>query len=205
MGLNIYLKIQKIRCELQDLNLKKSGKNGFAGFNYYQLDDFIPVLNKLCLTNTLFTKFDIVNDVATLEIINAENITEKVVFTSPIADASIKGSTPIQCLGGVHTYMKRYLYLNAFEIVEPDLLDKLVATGKLEPKKEDEPVIKRENKEENVALKATKEQIDEILGYEQRFIDYTLKKLKLAKIEDISAKDAEALIVAVRNKMKKEN
>ena len=31
----------------------------------------------------------------------------------------------MQCLGGVHTYLKRYLYINALELVENDLFDKI--------------------------------------------------------------------------------
>jgi len=59
---------------------------------------------------------------ATLKIIDSD--TEKeLIFTMPSEEAPLKGSTPIQQLGSVNTYLKRYLYLNALEIVENDLLD----------------------------------------------------------------------------------
>ena len=35
----------------------------------------------------------------------------------------IKGSNAIQNLGGSNTYLRRYLYLNALEIVENDMYD----------------------------------------------------------------------------------
>ena len=132
--MNIYEKIETIRVALQEANLKKSGKNGFANFNYFTLDDILPALNRLMLENKLFSNFSLNSETATLTLINAEKVDEQVIFTSPIAEAQIKGSTPIQCLGGVHTYMKRYLYLNAFEIVEGDILDALVGSEKLEAK-----------------------------------------------------------------------
>lgn len=132
--LNIYEKIENIRVALQKANIKKSGTNSFANFSYFTLDDILPKLNELMLEYKLFSNFSLDAETATLTLINAEKIDEQVVFTSPIAEAQIKGSTPIQCLGGVHTYMKRYLYLNAFEIVEGDVLDALAGSDKLEAK-----------------------------------------------------------------------
>lgn len=121
--MNVYEKIQECRCRLQLQEIKKTGKNNFAGFQYYTLDDFIPHINALFKEFKLFSAFNIVEGIATLRIIDAEKPDDFVVFTSPTADANLKGCTPIQSLGGVHTYMKRYLYLNALEICEPDLLD----------------------------------------------------------------------------------
>jgi hypothetical protein len=132
---NIYQKLANIRVALQESKLKKSGKNGFANFEYFTLDDFLPTLNNLMDKYQVFSNFSINGDVASLTFINSEKPQEQVTFTSPVAEAEIKGSTPIQCLGGVHTYLKRYLYLNAFEIVEGDVLDALVGTEKLVDKK----------------------------------------------------------------------
>jgi hypothetical protein len=120
---NVYQKLQQCRVELQQTNLKKTGSNKFAGFKYYELADFLPVINELFNNNGLFSKFNIIENVASLEIINAENTEEIIIFTSPTAEANIKGTQPIQNLGGIHTYMKRYLYINALEIVENDLFD----------------------------------------------------------------------------------
>lgn len=120
--MNIYEKLQNCRVELQKKELKKSGKNKFAGFSYFELKDFLPTINELFEQHKLFSNFSIKDNEATLTIINTE-AEEKVIFTSPIAEANVKGCTPIQSLGAIHTYMKRYLYMNALEIVEPDLLD----------------------------------------------------------------------------------
>ena len=135
--MNIYEKIETIRVELASSNLKKSGKNSFANFEYFTLDDFIPKINELMLKHKLFSNFSIEANAATLTFINIEKMDEQVIFKSPIADAEIKGTTPIQCLGGVHTYMRRYLYLNAFEIVEPDMLDAIAGSDMIQKKNQE--------------------------------------------------------------------
>ena len=130
--MNIYEKLQKSRIELQDKQLKKSGENKFANFTYYELGDFIPAANVILNNNKLFSMFNLGVEKATLTIIDCEKTDSTIVFETPIADASIKGCTAIQSLGGTHTYLKRYLYQNALEIVDGDLLD-----GSLGKEKED--------------------------------------------------------------------
>ena len=119
--MNIYEKLNEARIRLQSTSLKKSGKNKFSGFSYFELTDFIPSVNKLFNDLKLLSVFSINSDgLAILEIINAENPDEEVSFTSPTAAVDLKGCTAIQGIGATHTYMKRYLYLNALEIVEHD-------------------------------------------------------------------------------------
>ena len=130
--LNLYQKIQRCRVELQSLNLKKSGKNKFANFDYYELADFLPKVNELFDKYKLFSQFTLKSEVATLEVYDTET-DKSVVFSSPVAEVNIKGSNAIQNLGGANTYMKRYLYLNLLEIVESDSFD--AVSGKEQPKK----------------------------------------------------------------------
>lgn len=120
---NIYEKIQACRVELQNMNLKKSGKNKFAGYEYYELTDFLPKINILFEAKKLFSNFSITQNEATLTIINTEDETQTVDFISPIEELELKGCNKIQALGGIHTYLKRYLYVNALEIVENDMFD----------------------------------------------------------------------------------
>ena len=122
--LNVYQKLQAARVELQKKNIKKSGKNNYSNFTYFELKDFIPPVNEIFLNIGLSSNFSIQDGIATLCITNTDDLEEFVLFTSPIAEAPLKGCTPIQSVGAVHTYMKRYLYLNALEITEDDILDK---------------------------------------------------------------------------------
>ena len=128
----IEIKLQECRVELQEMKLKKSGENKFAHFKYFELGDFIPQVNKMFYDKKMFSNFSIMGDIATLTITDAEETNSSQTFSSNIADANVKGCTAIQSLGAVHTYLKRYLYLNALEIVESDILDPNV--GKLETK-----------------------------------------------------------------------
>lgn len=125
---NIYSKMQKARCEFQEKPLKKSGHNKFAGYHYFELGDFLPTINSLLEKYNLCSNISFDNDMATLTIVNAENTDEKLVFTSPMSEANLKGCHDVQNLGAVQTYLRRYLWVNAFEIVESDGLD--ATTGK---------------------------------------------------------------------------
>ena len=129
---NIYSKMQKARCEFQEKPLKKSGHNKFAGYHYFELGDFLPTINSLLEKYNLCSNISFDNDMATLTIVNAENTDEKLVFTSPMSEANLKSCHAVQNLGAVQTYLRRYLWVNAFEIVESDGLDAI--TGKDEHK-----------------------------------------------------------------------
>jgi hypothetical protein len=130
--MNIYEKLQNVRCELQKRTFKKSGKNAYAGYEYFELSDFLPTINELMLEHKLTTSVSFNSEIATLTLINIEKPEETIIFTSPMSSASLKGCHDVQNLGAVQTYLRRYLYVNAFEIVEHDPLDK--TAGKQEEK-----------------------------------------------------------------------
>ena len=135
LKMNVYEKIQAARIELQGMKLKKSGKNKFAGFEYFELADIIPAINKIFNDKKLFSQFSIQEGYATLTITDSEKPTDFVIFTSPVAELELKGCNSIQALGGVHTYLRRYLYMNALEIVEADLFDAVSGEEEKKPTK----------------------------------------------------------------------
>lgn len=126
--MNIYEKIQAVKEAILNENLKKSGQNKFAGYTYYELSDFLPTIIQKCNENKLFTQILFDNEVATLVIINTEKIDEKIEYTSPMKELDLKGCNQVQALGGVETYQRRYLYMNAFDIVENDMFDSVQDT-----------------------------------------------------------------------------
>jgi hypothetical protein len=126
-NMNLYEKLRQARVELQNSNLKKSGKNTFSNYTYYELGDFLPTINNICLEKKIFPHVSFFGDGAILTILNIEKPDEIVEFNSPHADAQLKGCHPIQNLGAVETYQRRYLYMAAFEIVEHDALDATTA------------------------------------------------------------------------------
>lgn len=130
--MNIYEKIQTVRCLLQKENFKKSGNNKFAGYEYFELGDFLPKINELMLEHKLTSNISFGLDMAILTLIDIEKPEDKVTFTSPMSEAQLRGCHAVQNLGAVQTYLRRYLYMNAFEIVEADPLE--VTTGKEDKK-----------------------------------------------------------------------
>jgi len=110
------------RISLQEAPLKKSGDNKFAGYSYFELGDFIPTINKIFNEVGLCGVVSYDTEIASLTITDTDDGTN-IVITSPMAEANLKGCHPIQNLGAVETYTRRYLWVTAMEIVEHDALD----------------------------------------------------------------------------------
>lgn len=140
--MNVFEKLQNARVKLQNMDLKKSGENAYSKFKYYELSDFLPFVNKIFEENKLFSNFSIEENRATLTVINTEKPDETIVFISPVEELELKGCNKIQALGGVHTYLKRYLYLNALEIVENDMFDSVSGRPDKKPQKSSEKEVK---------------------------------------------------------------
>lgn len=138
--MNIYKKLQDARCMLQEVKMKKSGNNKFAGYTYFELSDFLgpaqKIFNEVGLTGVV--SFD--REQATLTIFEHDG-NGNIVFTCPRAEVSLKGCHPIQNEGAIQTYQRRYLWMSALEIDEHDAAD--ATTGKDIAKKEKLPVTPR--------------------------------------------------------------
>ena len=119
--MSVYAKLQKARLQLVNSGIKKTGHNKHGGWFYYELGDFIPTIHKL---------FDAVGlcgvvrfgEIATLTIYDTQG-GESIEFSTPIVYAEAAKGQPIQLLGSTHTYIRRYLWLLAMEIVEADAID----------------------------------------------------------------------------------
>jgi hypothetical protein len=120
--MNVYQKLNKARLELQGTELTKSGHNKFAGYKYFELGDFLPTINSIFDKVGLCGVISFGSELATLTIVSVDD-GSKIEITSPMADAQLKGCHPIQNLGAVETYTRRYLWVTAMEIVEHDALD----------------------------------------------------------------------------------
>ena len=123
--ISLHAKLQRIRAELSTYPLRKTGVNTYARYQYFQLQDFMPTVNYLLDKYNLTSIFTMNMETATLTIVDCDKPENTIVFATPVVDSEVKGCTPVQNLGSIHTYLKRYLYQNAFEISEPDALDAL--------------------------------------------------------------------------------
>lgn len=120
----VYKKLQKARMLLSKEILKKTGVNKFTGFDYFQLQDFLPELNIICYEVGICDVINIYEDkkIAIITIVDVDNPIHPVTFTLPLVSAEIS-KQQIQNVGGTTTYYRRYLYATAFNIVENDVVD----------------------------------------------------------------------------------
>jgi len=131
--MTVYRKLQAARHEMCQANLKKSGLNAYGGWKYYELGDFIPLAHKLFDAVGLCGVFTF-GDTATLTVYDTED-GSSVQFSTPIVYAEAAKGQPIQMLGSTHTYLRRYLWLMALELVETDTVDAQQQEVKPEPVK----------------------------------------------------------------------
>lgn len=121
--------IIQIRVDLQNSNIKKSGKNRHAGFSYFELGDFLPKLNELMRSYGVNDIVSINNDLASITLTKGEESQTYsipfIMFDTPLSKSGNKMMQDIQYLGALNTYYKRYLYLNAFGITDGEIVDAL--------------------------------------------------------------------------------
>lgn len=132
---NVYEKLNTAREAFHQKKLKKSGLNKFAGYQYFELADFIIPALQIFKEHRLCAYISFTKDYADMRIVDLDNPEQAITITSPMSEASLKGCHPVQNLGAVQTYLRRYLWVAALEIVEHDALD--ATTGK----KGDAPII----------------------------------------------------------------
>ena len=194
---NLNESIINIRVKLQNAGLKKSGKNKSAGFEYFELSDFLPKLNELMLEENINDNFKIEDGIAKLILIKGTEVQEYtipfVLFDTPCfkrenSDTGeiyeVKSMQDIQYLGALNTYYKRYLYLNAFGITDGDVINSM------------------DNSQlENKVQRATPRQIEVLL---EVYKDENLKKLleanKINSINELPMKKASELIKKINEK-----
>ena len=185
--LNIYQKIQAVKSELMQRNLKKSWKNAYAGFEYFELSDILPSIIELCNKYNLFTYITFDNDLATLWIKDSEwgAINSWVMYTSPMRELELKGCNQIQALGGVETYQRRYLYMNAFDICESDSFDAVAWDEKKSEKKIPSNTVQEEPSKTDTSVsdekpRFNKENLDKFVTIAKQYksADEALKEIK---------------------------
>ena len=147
-------KIQELRARLSGMELMQTGYNPYAKFKYYQLEDFLPTVNKLCNELGMMPNFSIVSyqdhiwDASMKEYIEVPKQAAELkiydttdgsymTFQIPTAEVRMGGKerNPIQELGAANTYLKRYLYMNFLELSEGDAVDATIG-------KENKPTYK---------------------------------------------------------------
>lgn len=118
----VHKKLMQARVELQSMPLKKSGHNKFGNYHYFELGDFLPQVNAIFNRIGLCSVVSFDAEYASLTITDVDDGT-MIVITSPMVESNMKGASPIQSMGGIQTYQRRYLYMCACDLVENDTFD----------------------------------------------------------------------------------
>ena len=127
--MTLYEKLNAARLRFLQSGAKKSGYNAFAKYHYFELSDILPVINRAAQDYGFTCVVSFGKEEATLDFVDAQKPEERISFSMPMATAELKGCHPVQSMGAAQTYIRRYLYTTAFEIVECDAIDSLPQTA----------------------------------------------------------------------------
>lgn len=193
-SLSLNESIIRIRVELQNSKLKKTGKNAYAGFDYFNLSDFLPRLNELELKYGINDKFTIEDENGSQQAMliifkGDEYSTYKMpfkTFDTPLNKNGQKSMQDIQYLGAMNTYYKRYLYINAFGITDGEVIDGM-----------DNNDLKadQETSESSTEKLASPKQIEIIKkSYQGENLTKLLSKYNVAAVEELTLRQAQLII-----------
>lgn len=158
--MNVYQKLIKAREMFLQSDIQKTGKNMHLSFKYFELEDIVPTVISIFSEIGLLSVISFDDSIAKITIINTDNAEEKVDFTVPftplqpiISNTGKQATNEMQALGSSITYMRRYLYMIAMDIVESDSIDSEL--GKDKPVKAKAPATPKQRQEVKEELTAT--------------------------------------------------
>ena len=121
---NVYQKLLEARAKFLKVGVGKSGKNVSLSFKYFELDDIVPVATSIFEEVGLIALASFTADHAILNVVNTDDGNDHLTFTAPlVVSEGNKAVTPVQAMGATITYYRRYLYMMALDICEPDAID----------------------------------------------------------------------------------
>jgi len=130
--MSIYKKLNEARIKFHSIELKKSGVNKFSNYKFFELADFLVPALRVFDAVGLCSIISFGQELSEMKIVDVES-GESISITSPTSSASLKGNHEIQNLGAVQSYLRRYFWMTALEIVEHDALDSLTGSPAGEP------------------------------------------------------------------------
>lgn len=220
--MNVYQKLIKAREMFLQSDIQKTGKNMHLSFMYFELEDIVPTVTRIFNELGLISIVRFNATLAEMIIVNTDNDGDRVDFTAPftplqpiISNTGKQATNEMQALGSSITYMRRYLYMIAMDIVESDSIDANI--GKDEPVKAKAPATPEQRQEVKEELTATE---DNATTLQIRGLKKVLKELKdkdsskeemIAKIAvdtkgftEISKSDCEKLIERITAMLEEE-
>ena len=129
--MNVRQKLAKARLYFLNRKVAKTGKNMHLEFKYFELEDIVPVAIRIFANVGLTSFTDFNGETASMTVLNTDNPEEPgITFTLPyrenkpiISNQGKEVTNPMQALGASTTYLRRYLWMMALDITEPDEVD----------------------------------------------------------------------------------
>ena len=122
---NVYQKLLKARATFLKSEVTKSGKNMHLAFKYFELDDIVPKATAIFEEIGIVPIVTFEADKAIMMLYDVDDPNyEPISFTLPLVQLTEnKGTNAVQAFGATVTYYRRYLYMIALDICEPDEID----------------------------------------------------------------------------------
>lgn len=155
---------------------------------YYTLDDIVPIITKIEMNCGILCHISF-EERGILKIFNADNPEEVLTYKTPVSINALGRGSEVQNIGAMETYARRYLYLIAFDIVEPEQIDELIGTEHT-PQKEQKTndVFITIQEKENIVYQMHQ------LGISDEAIKQTMQSVGLNKWGDLRRSQIDALI-----------
>ena len=216
---NVYNKLLTARVHFLESAVTKSGKNMHLAFKYFELDDIVPIATKIFDALGLISLVSFENDKAIMTIANTDAPEETITFTAPLVQLSEnKGTNAVQAFGSTVTYYRRYLYMIALDICEPDEIDagikgttpSPVATPTVTPVVQptaptptNKPLTNADGNASEIQIKQLKEVLKKLKAADPSKEDLITKiAVETKAFTEISKADCEALTVKIGEMLK---
>ena len=178
----LLFKIEQVKQCLNDMQIKKSGHNNYQNYNYYELEDINKPITDALIEKGLASLFTFKDDKAYLQIIDSTTgawiqwstkIKVSTRWENNMKNTNKKGDVGelMKAEQALQTYARRTLYLQALEIVEPNVIEQ-EGDKKSKGATSNEPVIPEDASDE---VKQVFQQIKKDFGTRVEFNKLTIK------------------------------
>lgn len=180
--MNVYQKLIEARAQFLNDGVEKSGKNMNVGFKYFELTDIVPSVTKIFKELGLIAIDKFTNETAYMTIVNCDAPEETIEFEAPfnqiapiVSNAGKQVTNEMQALGSSITYMRRYLYMIAMDIVENDEIEPQITNDTPAEATKKAPATPEQRQEVKQELTAPAENASDL---QIKGLKAVLKKLK---------------------------
>lgn len=216
--MNVYQRLLTARAKFLEHGVSKSGKHMELRYKYFELDDIVPIAIGIFTEVGLVPLVSFTDEQAIMTMVNTDNPDETIQFSCPMRYPSEnKMVNPVQALGSAQTYLRRYLYMIALDICEPDTIEPTTEKEDNAPAPKTPPATPEQREEVKKELTAPADNATET---QLKGLKRVLKKLKdaqpdkeemIAKIAvqtegftKISKSDCETLIERITTMLEEE-